>query len=145
MLFNFALVYSAKHSELTPDFEVTDDILNEFKNYLKQKEFDYKPNTLLTLEQFENAAQEAKLYDSISQYTQKMRKVVEAEKEKSFDRNKEFIQRRLKEEIAAKIWGTNAEIEASFDTDEVLKKAIEVISDATQYFAILHPDTKSSD
>lgn len=145
MFFNFGVLYSAKHSELSPDFQVNDQILEEFKNYLREKKFDYKPRTLITLEKFEEVAKEGKLYDSVDEYTLKMKAIIEAEKEKSFERNKDFITKRLKQEIAAKIWGTDAEIEASFDTDGTFRKAIEIISDKTQYSALLRPDTKSSD
>ncbi|MBN1351915.1 S41 family peptidase [candidate division KSB1 bacterium] len=145
MLFNFSVKYAAKHHDLSMDFVVDDHLLNEFRKYLEDAKFDYKPNTLISLEKFEKEAREANIFESVNDQTQKIREAIAGEKNKCFGKHSDFIKRRLKEEISAKMWGTDAEIEASFSTDRALQKALGLLSDSSGYYAILHPASKSGD
>ena len=54
-----------------------------------------------------------------------------------------FIKLYLKSEIAGKLWGTAAKVEAGFEVSEEVQKAIEILSNQNQYYAILNNNGKS--
>jgi hypothetical protein len=74
---------------------------------------------------------------SVSTPIEELRRVMVAEKIKEFDKSKDFIREQLQQEISAKLWGTAAEVEASFDNDPAIQKAVELLSNIEQYQAML--------
>lgn len=142
MPFHFAVVYAAKHPELQRNFEITEEILNEFKDFLDKNNFQYKSDAEQALEEIKEIAQENDYYTVASAPIEQLQQVIQERKASEFERSKEFIRDELLREIAAKLWGTKAEMEASFKSDPVVKKALEVLSDRSTYDRILQGDTK---
>lgn len=146
MFFGFAVEYSAKHPKMALNFEVGEPILNEFKKYLKEKEFDYKPAGFSFLEKFEEAMkEEPEQYAGIDSQILQIKQKVEAAKSHSFDANLDYVKTRLKTEIAAKIGGTKAKVESTITTDPVFQNAIETIHQPNKYYSILHTSGKMGD
>jgi len=141
MLFNFAVVYAAKHSNLTPGFVVDDQLVADFRAFLKDKGFTFKTEGQAELEKLEKVAQEGGFAQSIDANAQNIQRVLEEQKEKEFQSSLSFIKQGLEREVAAKLWGTSAEIEASFDDDKDLQKAVEILSSPQTYAAILQRKT----
>lgn len=137
MPFQFAVVYAVQHPELPKEFEVTPAMLREFEQFLKEKEFEYKSEVEEALHEIEKTARDDDYYASISASVEDLRNEILTQKEREFERSEEFIREQLEQEISAKLWGTKAEIEAGFDSDDVLQEAIGILSDAPRYRAIL--------
>jgi carboxyl-terminal processing protease len=139
MPFNFAVTYAAKHPDLPRDFVVTDEILAEFRAFLKEKNFQYKTAAEMELESLKKTAEKQGYFDAIAEEYEALWQAIEEQKDREFERSKKFIQRVLEREIAAKLWGTDAEVEAGLDDDPVIRKAIEVLNQTSQYYSILKP------
>ena len=137
MPFQFAVIYAAKHPELQRGFEVTDEMLNEFRNFLEEKEFGYISDGESSLKNLEKIAEENGYLASITPTLEELQKVILNQKAKERERSKIFIMEELEQEISAKLWGTRAEVEASFDDDLVIQKAAEVLSNPDEYHSIL--------
>ena len=58
MFFNYAVQYVADHPDVTADIEITDDIVEEFRQFLKEKEFDYKTDLQVAYESLLEAVEE---------------------------------------------------------------------------------------
>jgi carboxyl-terminal processing protease len=142
MPFHFAVIYAAKHPELQRGFEVTDEMLQEFENFLKEKDFQYLSEAEAALGNLEEITEQDEYFASISPTIDELRSLITEQKTKELERSKEFIKRQLKQEISAKLWGRRAEVEASFDNDVVIKKAVEILSNLDQYYSILNPNSK---
>ncbi|RMF63221.1 MAG: S41 family peptidase [Calditrichaeota bacterium] len=138
MPFQFAVVYASHHPDLQPGFQVTDEMLEEFRQFLKEREFDYVSKAELALREIEDISKKQDFYASASNSIADLRTVIEQEKTREFDKSRDFIAEELQQEISAKLWGTRAEIEASFDKDQAVQKALEVLSDPQRYSQLLH-------
>jgi len=138
MFFGFAVQYCAEHPELKLDFDVNYNVLKAFQNYLEEKKFDYKPTGLVYLEKFEESVKKEESYTDYKKPIESIKKVIENKKQEAFNQNVDVIKSRLKTEIAAKLGGTKAKVEASFREDPVLLKAIEILTNNLQYSFILN-------
>ncbi len=143
MFFNFSLEYAATHPELANGVTVDDQILNDFFAFVDKKEFEYEPTGLDHLKDLEKVAQENEYYtemeSSFSQIREQFKSVQEKEKQESMDDIKYLIKR----ELVAKLNGNDASYATSFDRDETLKKAVEVLKDRDKYNSILGVQTAS--
>jgi carboxyl-terminal processing protease len=137
MPFQFAVVYAAKHPELQKGFTVTEEMLNEFKNFLEEKEFVYISEGETTLKNLEEIAKENGYLASISPTIDELRTVIVTERTKEFEKSKDFIRKELEREISAKLWGMRAKVEATFDDEKVIQKAVELLSNPDEYYNLL--------
>jgi len=137
MIFGFAVIYYAKHPELGSDFEITNEMLDNFREYLKEKKFTYKSAGLTYLENFEKSIKNIENRQAVVEHLEAIKNILEETKKDDFDKNKSYIKRRLKSEIAAKIDGYKGKIEATFKTDPVFLKALDVLSTPEKYSTIL--------
>ncbi len=136
-LFQFAVIYATKHPELQRGFEVTDEMVAGFQKFLGEQSFEHTTEDELALQKVEELAKKNQYLAAVSTPIAEVRKVLLAEKAKEFDKSQDFIREQLQQEISAKLWGTAAEVEASFDNDQAIHKAVELLSNIEQYHAML--------
>ena len=137
MPFQFAVRYATKHPELQKGFEITEEMLAEFERFLEEKKFDYTSDAESALKKIEETAQEEEYFASISSSVEEIRSAILQQKKKGFEVSRDFVGEELQQEISAKLWGTKAELEAGFDQDEAVQKAIEILSGPNQYHSYL--------
>lgn len=142
MPFNFAVAYAARHPDLPRDFVVTDEMLAEFRAFLEEKDFKYQTAAEIELEKLKKTAEEQRYFEDIEAEYNALLRAIEQQKEREFERSKRFIRRVLEREIAAKLWGTDAEVEVGFDDDPVIKKALEILKQPSEYYSILQPGSR---
>lgn len=144
MFFNFSLQYAAQHENLTKEFEVSEEMLQEFFAFTKEKEFDYKPTGLDRIEELEDIAKKEDFYkdmeSSLKQIKEKFSLVKDKEKQKSIEDIKYLIKR----ELAAKLFGNDVSYAVSFKKDLTLQKAVEVLKNKEEYNTILGVQTAKS-
>jgi len=141
MFFNFSLEFATAHSNLKRGFEVDQQMLDEFKNFLKNKNFEFKTEEEFELEKLEKIIQEEGYKSEVESVINELKKTINLRKEKEFDKNIDLIKSYLKEEISAKLWGTQAKVEASFDFSPEIQKALEILSNNDSYWEILKGET----
>jgi carboxyl-terminal processing protease len=138
-LFNFTVDYVSKHSEISGNgpIAVNDDIIDEFRQYLSDKELDYDLRGEESLKDFLTVASEedygADITDLVTVALQKL----DAEKENAFDDNLEEIRESLESEFAEKTGGSSARIAALLKYDPVVEKAVNILDANDQYQEIL--------
>ncbi|MBN2090530.1 S41 family peptidase [candidate division KSB1 bacterium] len=137
MIFGFAVAYFSKHSDLKPDFEVTESMLNEFRAYLEEKKFDYNPTGFSYLDRFEKSIKEEGNLEAVNTHLQAIRQLITENKKSAFDQNIDYIRKNLKVELAAKMGGYKAKVETTAQSDPVLSRAIEILKNTNQYTEIL--------
>lgn len=142
MPFQFAVVYATKHPELQRNFDVTDEMLQEFKDFLTKNHFQYQSEAELALENIKKISQKEDYYKIASTSLEDLQKIILEQKSSQFGLCKDFVSQELSREISAKLWGSKAEMEAGFKNDKVVKRAIEILSDREKYEKILQGDVK---
>ena len=138
MFFNFALNFASEHKNLQENFEIDDEIISEYKQFLKEKDFSYKTEAEEHIEALRKIIDEEKYSDEVVASFKNLEHSFELAKQNDFERNLETIKRALKTEIAAKFWGTRGKFRSEFEWVEEIKKAVEVLSNKKEYFSVLH-------
>jgi carboxyl-terminal processing protease len=138
MFFDFAVQYSAKHPEIDRDFEVTNDILAEFKAFTIEREFDYKTALEVSLEEMQDVVKDENKEELFSESLEQFAKLIEKEKEADFERSTDYIKRSIKREIMSKLYGQRGMYEEIIlKTDPAVQKAIELMQDEEEYTKLI--------
>ena len=140
-VFNFAGEFSKKHPSIpnAKDFEITDEIYNEFKDYLKDKDYTYTTATEKILERVQSTAKSEKYDQELEQAIKDIMDKIQEEKKEDLDKFRSEIQSMLKSEILSRYYFQKGRIEGLLVDDPLLAKAIELITDTKRYEGILNP------
>ncbi len=138
MFFDFAIEYVAAHPDIKPDFEVTDELLAEFRAFTAEKEFSYKSALQIAVEELQETISEEDKEALFEQSIANMEGVVEAEKEADFDRSSKYIKRAVKREIVSAVFGERGVYEnILFKTDKTLLRAREILEQQGEYTRLM--------
>lgn len=143
MFFNFSLEYAAKHPDLDPSFSIDEEIITEFKSFLREKEFSYKTPEEVRLDEIKKIIDEHGYAAESSESILELEKVIAKQKEKDFEDNIDVIKMYLKSEIIGKLWGTAAKVKLSLEKSDEVKEAIAILSDIDKYNKILNNNIKN--
>ena len=138
MFFDFAVKYVANHPEATADMEITDDIIREFKEFTKEKEFTYKTALEISLDEMKEVVEEEGKDSIYDQALTAFDELIRHEKETDFQKSMDYIKRAVKREIVSKIEGQRGVYEkVILKTDVSILKALELLRDQDEYSRIL--------
>jgi len=136
--FDFSIKYTTEHPDLPPDFGVTDEMVEEFKEHLKEMEFSYKSKLETELEEMKKTAEEQGTLELYAEDFENLQAKIAVEKEKEFDKNIDFVKRGIKRDILARLYGEKAVYEnLVLVTDPYVKKAVRLLSKPEEYTSIL--------
>jgi carboxyl-terminal processing protease len=142
-IFNFANQFRRANDSIVEakTFVIEDDVYNQFKQYLNDKEYEYETKTEKAIKDLEKDAEGEKylidLQDQLDAITSKM----EESKNNDIERFRAEISELLEMEIATRYYYQKGKIETTIKHDEDLAKAIEVLNDMPVYNAILRGDS----
>jgi len=137
LAFDFAVRYTAG-KKLPLDFEVSDQMVEEFRIFLKEKQFDYKTPAEVYLDSLSQFAQREGKLEIYSQALESLRSQVAREKEQDFEISKGKVKRLLKETILRKLYGEKGYYEGVVLKEHpAVLKAKEVLLDPKQYKKLL--------
>ena len=136
--FDFAVHYTVTHPDLPTDFEVDDAMLSEFKQFIQDKDFTYQTSSEVELEELREAVSQEKASERITGRIEELEQLLKAEKEKNFERSREYISSEIKENILVKLYGQSAKYEGVwFEHHPQIKRAIELLSNPKEYQSLL--------
>jgi carboxyl-terminal processing protease len=140
LIFDFASLYVAKNTS-TPNlnsFSLSKSDYEEFVNFVKSKEFDYKTKSEKMLEDYKQAAISEKYYDAIKSDLDALKLKLMHDKNADLIKFEAEIKELLEEEIASRYYFQKGRIQQSLKNDLEVKKAIEVLANKTMYTNILN-------
>lgn len=139
LLFNYATNYFNEHPSISEagKFTLSDSEYDAFKNFVLKEEFTYSTASEEMLKKMKKTAEDEGFYDeSKAEYDALMAKVVPS-KERDLAKFRTEIQPMLENEIVSRYYFQKGRAVDSFRTDDVLKKALEVLNNPTKYNTIL--------
>ncbi len=138
-LFDYASEYRAKHDKISDakSFSLSDAQYAEFMAWVGKKEYDYSTKSEKVLEELKTSTEKDKYYDVIKDDLEAMKKTMMHDKTHDLEKEKAQIKSMLEEEIVDRYYLNTGRVEASFKSDNELKKAIEVIKDEKKMKEIL--------
>jgi carboxyl-terminal processing protease len=139
LLFDYATEYHAKRADIgdARTFNLTDAEYQDFVNWLKGKDYTYITKVEKSLDEMTKQSKQEKYYDAMKSQLDQMKNVITQDKENDLIKFKAQIMEYLEEEIASRYYLQKGIIEASFDSDNDIQAAIEVLNNKTKYSTIL--------
>lgn len=137
--FNYAMKFSREHATIAPagQFQITDEIWQDFVNYLSDKTYEYTTYTENIISDLKKVAQEERYLDNLKQQIEILEKTYKEAKKEDLNRNREEISELLKDAILLHYYYRRGCIEGSLAVDPDVKKAVEILSDPAEYKRIL--------
>ncbi len=139
VLFDFVVKYRETHDKIASpkDFEVDDNIYNDFVKFAMDKNFSY--NTLLEnkVKELRKTAEKDKNYDLIKADIDNLEKKIKSDKAKDLQTYKKEIKEFLDLEFAFHYYLESGKIQQSFRHDAEVLEAVKVLNDPVRYNQIL--------
>lgn len=139
LTFEYALKYHHEHASIPParEFRLSDEEYQNFVNWLKGKDYDYTTKVEKTIETLTDYAKKEKYYDNIEEEIKDLQTKVMHNKEQDLVEYADEIKSVLEERIAEQYYLMKGNFEASFDDDEQVQAAINVLEKPEQYHKLL--------
>ena len=146
MFFDFAVQYVADHPDVKPTITITDDIVDQFKKFVKAKDFDYKTALQVALEKFEKEVETEGSKDAFDPSIEKMKSLIASEKEDDFKESIDYIRRSIKREIVTSIAGESGVYEQIIlPTDKTVQQAVKILQSPGEYSSKLSQGMKKAE
>lgn len=139
LIFNYATEYYYSHPEIADakDFTLTDEEYEHFREWLADKEYSYTTQVEQDIETLIASAKEEKYYEDISQQILDLKRETLHNKDQDLVTFAPEIRKLLEREIAGRYYSQSGMIESTFNSDESMLAAIDVLNDSARYRSIL--------
>lgn len=139
LIFTFATDYVLKHEKIAPvkEFQLTNADYDDFVAFLKGKDYSYKTETELVMEELRKEAENEKYFVNIKPEYDNLSAKINADKKDDLTKHKEEIKQFLEEEIASRYYFQMGRIGQSVKSDKDINVAIEVLSNDTKLKNVL--------
>jgi carboxyl-terminal processing protease len=138
LFFDFASLYLAENPDVKLEDEITDEIVSEYKEFMKSRDFDYKTALQVSFEEFKETVEEEEQEDLFKNEISAMEKLIEVGKQDDFQEALDDIKMGIKREFVSHIGGEKARYENFFlKVDPAIKQAAEIISSPKEFSRIL--------
>ena len=140
LIFDFANKYRNTHEGIAAAsaFKLSESDWNDFKAFLKDKDYGYQTETEKAMEALKEKAEKEEYYSGISNEFENLKKQLGHDKQADLDKNKDEILKVLEKEIAIRFYYQKANWEVGFDDDPEITAAIAVLNDMAKYKALLN-------
>jgi len=144
-MFDYAVQYVAAHPDIEPTFEVTEEMVDEFRAFIKEKDFDYKTSLQVVLEELRETVAEEEQDSLFGTTLDSLEQLVLQEKQDDFDRSLDYIRKAIKREILSSIVGQRGVYEQLIlKTDKGILQAVEVLQTPGQYSELIEKGQTNS-
>ena len=146
--FDFATRYVAQHGDEIPEpsqFEITDDIYNEFKAFIDPQKFEYDKvceQQLATLRK--TADTEGYMNDSTRAAFDRLEALLKHDLDHDLDLHRRDISLLLEQEIMDRLYYQRGQVECAVKDDDTLDKAKEMFDKPGEYYRILNIASKKA-
>jgi carboxyl-terminal processing protease len=138
-IFNYATQFVLKHEKIpsTKEFQLTEKEFDEFVAYLKDKDYGYKTESEVVLNDLKKSSEEENYFNSIKPDYENLLAKIKADKKEDLVKYRKEIKQYLEEEIVSRYYYQVGRIEQSVKTDSDIKLAAEVLANETRLKNVL--------
>ena len=139
LIFNYVTQFVKQHPSIPApsSFEITDEIYDDFRRFLSDKDYSYSTSTAKYLDDLKSIAKEEKYYDEVETDIAALEAKLKTDKNRDLTKYREEISEMLKSEILSRYYYQKGRVEGSLIHDKDVLKAVEILSDKAQYTKIL--------
>lgn len=144
LIFDYSTQYRLTHDSIAPaeEFEVSEELWNDFLTFIEDKDISYKSNLELQLDKMKKQIQADSLYDGLDEICAQIQLKIDKKKENEIEKNKDEITRILKTDLVSRYYFTKGVIVANLYADRAIAKAMALISNTEEYNEILNIEVK---
>jgi len=141
IIFQYANQYINDHPNIpiAKTFKLTDQEYEDFKKLVVQDTFSYSTASQETLQEMLSTLKDEHFYEDTKQEYEALLNKVVPSKTRDLEKYREEIQMMIENEIVSRYYYQQGRIIHSFNYDNALKKAIEIINNDVQYQKTLTP------
>ncbi|MBI5060207.1 S41 family peptidase [candidate division KSB1 bacterium] len=143
LFFDYATEYRATHPTLTSE-KLDDGTMANFRAWLLARGFSYDVDGHQEVMALKKMLEDAGLADSSSADFDHLEQLLSKRRDQDFAAERDFIRRSIEQEIATSLWGPRGRIEATFDDDSQIQKAVEVLESRDEYGKVLAVDDSAA-
>lgn len=145
LIFDYATEFYYKNSSIDEPkkFKISDQEYQKFVKWLDGKDYDYTTRVEKSIDDLIEFAKKEKYYSDINEQIYSLKNKVKHNKEADLITFKSDIKELLEQEIITRYYLQEGSIEASFDDDQDIKAAIDVLKNKSAYDKILSSRMKN--
>jgi len=146
-IFHYATKFTAEHESIPApaEFEIGDEIFNDFVIFLQGKDYDYKTESEKALERLRKKSKEENYYEAIMEDFETLKTKLMHDKDEDLIKHKKEISRILEEEIVSRYYFQEGRLVNSLKDDVVVDKAAEILKGQNFYLTILDGSQKEEE
>ncbi|HOW24338.1 MAG TPA: S41 family peptidase [Bacteroidales bacterium] len=139
LIFDYATNYYWSHPTIPPveEFEITDEIYQDFLHFLNGKDYTYTTRSENELRALKEIAQKEETYADIAGEIDSLDKRIQESKMDDLQEYKSEIMTILRQEIVTRYYYEEGQIITSLKEDPEVKKATQILLDTNAYNALL--------
>ncbi len=141
LIFDYATKFANENKTIAQpeEFEVTDEVFDGFKEFVKDKDFEYESKSEQMLNELKETAQKEKYFELAEEEFEKMMEKLHPDAEKDMRVFSDEIKSLLKSEIVSRYYYQKGAIRASITDDDVISKALEELKSPMSYTEYFNP------
>ncbi len=130
LFFDFANQYRWTHDSIPPpdQFTITDTIYQQFMDFVKDKKFEYRTESLDDLDKLVADAKKERYYDHSQQAIDALRADLSPDRTEEYRRFRSDIEEVLKSELVGRYYYQSGRAEAMLKSDPAVKEALTVLN-----------------
>lgn len=136
MFFKYASEYVVKNPGKKV-FKPDEETFTDFLRFLKMSNFDFKSVSEKRLDDLKKSLTDYEIKSQVSEQLEIIEQAINKEEITELEKAKEEIKNSIEEEINKMIVEEKEQIEATFDTDEVLQEAVSILLNPSKYNSLL--------
>lgn len=137
--FDYATKFKLEHETIPSieDFTITDEIYNDFKQFVLEKDFKYQNSSQEGLKKLIEIIKKENFYEDSKEILDSLEAKLQHNIEEELDKYRTEVSQILSAEIVKRYYFSKGEAQEILKTDEELKLCIEILNDPKRYNEIL--------
>lgn len=138
LFFDYATKFASEHSSIAApeEFELTDEIFNDFKAFVKERKFSYQSDTEEAFNELLKTAKEEKYYEIAQAEFEQLKIKIGHELDKDLEAFKEELKEMLTDEIVTRYYYQKGAIKSALKEDKGIEKAKETLKNPAAFSTI---------
>ena len=139
-IFDYGTLYASKHETISDakTFSLTDAEYQEFVNWIKTKEYNYRSPMEIKLSHLIKESKAERFYNDLKPQIDQIQSKLNETRKNDLITFKDQIKLLLDEDIVARYYLERGQVEVSFKEDPEIKTSIELLTNSVQYRKVLH-------
>jgi carboxyl-terminal processing protease len=141
LMFDYATQYRLRNTSIDSlRFSIKPSDFEEFKAFIKDKDYTYETQTEKLLAELEKTMKEDQVDPAVEKPYQNLKNELSASKKNDIEKYKTEIIQYLEEELVSRYYYQKGRIRKSLTNDLDIQKALEVLNSSTQYQGVFAKD-----